>query len=83
MSSACRNAFSLCSALFSWRRCGTDICYVKTDMVHPSRNNDQIRFHHHLSWTHVFEHDHDVVYFAHCYPYTYTGLHAFQSYIIS
>jgi hypothetical protein len=27
-----------------------------------------------LTWSIVFEHDNDVVYFAHSYPYTYTDL---------
>ena len=26
-----------------------------------------------LTFTHVFEYDKDVVYFASCFPYTYTG----------
>ena len=27
-----------------------------------------------LTWSHTFEQDQDVVYFAHSYPYTFTDL---------
>ena len=56
-----------------WRRCGTSIRYVKTDQVHASSTRERVRYLHHFSWTHVFDADRDTVYFAQCYPYTYTG----------
>ena len=27
-----------------------------------------------LTWSATFKHDNDIIYFAHCYPYTYTDL---------
>ena len=56
-----------------WRRCGSSIQYVKTDQVHASSTRGRVRYVHRFSWTHVFDHDHDTVYFAQCYPYTYSG----------
>lgn len=34
----------------------------------------QKRCYHTLTFTHTFDLDKDTVYFAHCYPYTYTDL---------
>lgn len=31
-----------------------------------------------LTWTVQFQHSHDTVYFAHCFPYTYTDLQVFN-----
>ena len=58
--------------LCRWRRCGTNIRYTKTDQRH-SESQDRVRYFHHLTWHHKFEHSDDTVFFAHCYPYTYTG----------
>ena len=32
------------------------------------------RYYYTLTFTHTFEHDNDQVYFAHCFPFTYTDL---------
>ena len=32
------------------------------------------RWYYSLTWTVTFKHDRDSVYFAHCYPYTYSDL---------
>lgn len=34
-----------------------------------------------LTWTVKLEHNHDTVYFAHCFPYTYTDLQVSQSFM--
>ena len=50
-----------------WMRYGNDVCYYQNSM---KRKN----YYYTLTWTATFKHDNDVVYFAHCYPYTYTDL---------
>ena len=55
-----------------WHRAGTDISYYQNNFV---RENMRFkRYYHTLTWTHTFEFDKDTVYFAHCFPYTYTDL---------
>ena len=55
-----------------WHRVGTDISYFqnnfKREQIRQNRN------YYTLTFTHTFEHDSDTVYFAHCFPYTYTDL---------
>lgn len=52
-----------------WVRGGQDICYYQNSM---KRKNSG--YYYTLTWQHTFEHENDVVYFAHSYPYTYTDL---------
>lgn len=55
-----------------WHRVGTDIGYYQNNFV---RENMRIkRFYFTFTFTHTFEIDKDTVYFAHCFPYTYTDL---------
>ncbi|CAM9165423.1 unnamed protein product, partial [Ectocarpus fasciculatus] len=70
-----------------WRHSGTDVCYFKnrqtyTKRVGNSKNSavkKRLVSYYTLSFTYTFTKP-DTVYFAHCYPYTYTRL---QSYIVS
>ncbi|XP_072529757.1 cytosolic carboxypeptidase 2-like [Salminus brasiliensis] len=51
-----------------WHRAGQDVSYYcngRVDQGNPCYS---------LSWTILFPFDHDVCYFAQCYPYTYTKL---------
>jgi len=54
-----------------WHRGCSDIKYfknqVRKDLVHQ-------KFYHTLTFTHEFEFDEDTVFFAYCYPYSYTDL---------
>lgn len=52
-----------------WVRGGSDICYYQNTMKRKSNG-----YYYTLTWQHTFEHENDVVYFAHSYPYTYTDL---------
>jgi hypothetical protein len=52
-----------------WVRCGTDICYYQNNMKRKNGGN-----YYSLTFSVVFGYDYDTVYFAHCYPYTYTDL---------
>ena len=52
-----------------WVRCGSDICYYQNNMKRKSGGN-----YYTLTFCVNFNYDYDTVYFAHCYPYTYTDL---------
>ncbi|KAF7987263.1 hypothetical protein HCN44_003025 [Aphidius gifuensis] len=51
-----------------WRRCGDNITYYKND------SSDEEKEKHTLTFNITFPHDQDIVYLAHCYPYTYSDL---------
>jgi chorismate synthase len=52
-----------------WVRGGTDICYYQNSMKRKTAG-----YYYTLTFSHTFEYDQDVAYFAHSYPYTYTDL---------
>ena len=52
-----------------WQRRGGDICYYQNSMKRKNAG-----YYYTLTWSCVFDHDGDTVYFAHSYPYTYTDL---------
>ena len=52
-----------------WQRHGQDVCYYQNSM---KRKNPG--YYYTLTFSAQFKHDNDTVYFAHCYPYTYTDL---------
>ena len=52
-----------------WVRCGQDICYYQNNMRRKTGGNYFT-----LTYAVTFNYDYDTVYFAHCYPYTYTDL---------
>ena len=52
-----------------WVRGGGDICYYQNSMRRKNAG-----YYYTLTWSITFEHDSDVVYFAHSYPYTYTDM---------
>ncbi|XP_075213726.1 nna1 carboxypeptidase [Lycorma delicatula] len=58
-----------------WRRCGENITYFRND----DKNGDEENGSFTLTFNLEFPHDCDIVYLAHCYPYTYTDL---QDYLI-
>lgn len=52
-----------------WARCGQDICYYQNSI-----KRKQGGFYFTLTFDVTLPYDSDTVYFAHCYPYTYTDL---------
>ncbi len=52
-----------------WRRSGRGICYYNNGTKRRSSLS-----YYTLTFTHDFTHDHDTVYFCHCYPYTKSDL---------
>ncbi|CAH8555610.1 unnamed protein product [Schistosoma margrebowiei] len=69
-----------------WRRVGSDIKYYQTKYMESTDNklqfknkpqkDDTSKFHqtYSLTWKFEFPYPNDIVYFAACYPYTYTQL---------
>jgi hypothetical protein len=55
-----------------WHRGGFDICYYKND--HRILDMRGERYYYTLSFSWTATADEDTVFFAHCYPYTYTDL---------
>ena len=54
-----------------WSRRGSNVCYYQN---HIKRKNG---YYYTLTFTIEFEHDHDKLYFAHCYPYSYRDLQVY------
>lgn len=52
-----------------WHRDGFDVCYY----TNTSKRENGAYFRT-LTWSYECKYDNDIVYFAHCYPYTYTDL---------
>ncbi|XP_018645398.1 Mername-AA213 putative peptidase (M14 family) [Schistosoma mansoni] len=60
-----------------WRRVGSDINYYQTKLFkNKPQKDDTSKLHHtySLTWKFKFPYPNDTVYFAACYPYTYTQL---------
>ncbi|CAH1786789.1 unnamed protein product, partial [Owenia fusiformis] len=55
-----------------WKRCGSDIKYYKNNIKTDTGKGE--RSFYSLTWTVQLPYNKDKVYFAHCYPYTYTDL---------
>ncbi|XP_072756013.1 cytosolic carboxypeptidase 3 isoform X2 [Anoplolepis gracilipes] len=62
-----------------WRRCGDNIAYYRNN----DSSSDEEREKHTLTFNISFPHDHDIVYLAHCYPYTYTDLQEYLGKIVA
>ncbi|XP_023013150.2 nna1 carboxypeptidase isoform X2 [Leptinotarsa decemlineata] len=60
-----------------WRRCGQNITYFCNDNVTPEDPDQQMTYT--FTFTVKFPHDDDEIYFAHCYPYTYSDLQDYLS----
>mmetsp|Transcript_1689 Transcript_1689/g.2415 ORF Transcript_1689/g.2415 Transcript_1689/m.2415 type:complete len:371 (-) Transcript_1689:969-2081(-) len=55
-----------------WVRAGSDICYYRNQQKRLRSNNKA--FYYTLSFSLEMKYDHDTIYLAYCYPYTYTDL---------
>ncbi|XP_021353361.1 cytosolic carboxypeptidase 2-like isoform X26 [Mizuhopecten yessoensis] len=60
-----------------WIRSGSDIKYYRNNIKYETTKGEKPFYS--LTWTVEFPHDNDTVYFAHCFPYTYTDL---QDYLL-
>lgn len=63
-----------------WARAGTEVAYFPNNTMRANPNKDPKipPYFYTLTFTYVFERAGETVYFAHCYPYTYSDL---QSYL--
>nr|CAD7454131.1 unnamed protein product [Timema tahoe] len=59
-----------------WKRCGENITYFRND---SQNGEDEANISFTLSFNLDFPYDNDLVFLAHCYPYTYSDL---QDYLI-
>lgn len=60
-----------------WAHQGEDVCYYQNTRTYTPptmRSKATPRHYFTLSWVHTFRHPGDRVFFAHCYPYTYTDM---------
>ncbi|ELT89711.1 hypothetical protein CAPTEDRAFT_104264, partial [Capitella teleta] len=55
-----------------WVRSGSDIKYYRNNIKYNTGKTDC--WFYSLTWTASFKQDQDTVYFAHCYPYSYTDM---------
>jgi hypothetical protein len=57
-----------------WLREGSSIAYHRNKRTYTKRASQNRRHYYTLTFTYTFEHADDVVFFAHCYPFTYSDL---------
>jgi murein tripeptide amidase MpaA len=57
-----------------WVRSCDDVAYFKTRDTYKHRKGAHRKNYYALTFTYTFTNDSDTVYFAHCFPYTYTDL---------
>ncbi|KAG6590764.1 zinc carboxypeptidase family protein [Phytophthora cinnamomi] len=60
-----------------WHHSGVNVCYFKNTDTYRHRRTGKVRNYYTLSFV-LFDDRPFVVYFAHCYPYTYTRLQRFM-----
>ena len=68
--------FSSNKASLGWHHAGSDICYYNNGTKYGRK---RIKYRYTLAFTHTFVDPNDKVFFAHCYPYTYSDL---QQYLV-
>ena len=63
-----------------WKHAGDTICYFKNSKSYVKKKKDKVvrSKYFTLSFTYTFENP-DTVFFAHCFPYTYSNLQSFLS----
>jgi hypothetical protein len=69
-----RIAMSKRSTGYNWFKAGDNITYSTSHIKRPSINPYRPRFYYKLSFEYKFEADNDKIYFAFCYPYTFSKL---------
>ena len=57
-----------------WLRGGSSIAYHRNRRTYTKKSSQNRRHYYTLTFTYTFEHADDVVFFAHCYPFTYSDL---------
>ena len=63
-----------------WYRTQESVSYYQNNLPRPGNTGKLPSFYYTLSFNYTFEYAHDLVFFAHCYPYSYSTL---QSYLHS
>ncbi|KAL4487062.1 hypothetical protein ABPG72_001514 [Tetrahymena utriculariae] len=63
-----------------WFRGGFNISYFKNQIL---RESQEKKSYYTLQFSYKFENSNDTVYFAHCYPYTYTDLNNYLNRLLS
>ncbi|KAL4436239.1 hypothetical protein ABPG74_015830 [Tetrahymena malaccensis] len=63
-----------------WFRGGFNISYFKNQIL---RESQEKKTYYTLQFSYKFENNNDTVYFAHCYPYTYTDLNNYLNGLLS
>ncbi|KAJ3113758.1 Cytosolic carboxypeptidase 2 [Phlyctochytrium bullatum] len=58
-----------------WHRVGFNINYMRNNLLSDPTDPAASKPLHTLTFTYSHHHPDDTLYFAHCYPYTYTDLH--------
>ena len=57
-----------------WVQGGENVSYCQSHLHRKYSTPSAPKFYYSLSFTYTFEHPNDLVYFSHCFPYTYTDL---------
>ena len=57
-----------------WERAGTDVVYFRNRRKHAVAGQAKRKNYYTLSFVHVFQRPGDIVFFAHCHPYSYSDL---------
>lgn len=67
----------------SWHRAGDSVTYYQNNIPRNVRLDSNLpQFHYTLSFVYTFEYEDDEVFFAHCYPYTYTDLQRYLQNVV-
>ena len=67
----------------SWHRAGDAVSYYENNIPRVLGLNTRLpQFYYTLSFIYTFEYEEDEVFFAHCYPYTYTDLQRHMASVI-
>ncbi|KAL4501729.1 hypothetical protein ABPG72_018780 [Tetrahymena utriculariae] len=64
----------------SWGREGFSITYEKSNVL---REGSSIKYYYKLSFSYQFKYTNDTVYFAHCFPYTFSDLQKFTASLLN
>ncbi len=63
-----------------WHREGENVCYYQNPNSQKKKSGN---FNYILSFDISFRYDHDEIYIAHCYPYTYSDMKMFVNSVCS
>ncbi|KAL4449715.1 hypothetical protein ABPG74_008088 [Tetrahymena malaccensis] len=64
----------------SWSREGFSVSYEKSNILREGSNS---KYYYKLSFSYQFKYTNDTVYFAHCFPYTFSDLQKFTASLLN